>query len=59
MKRVEFIRELKDAGCILKRHGSKHDIYSNSVANRQATVPRHNELANTLCKTIRKQLGVG
>ena len=56
MKRGDFIRDLKDAGCVLARHGSKHDVYSNPANSKQATVPRHNELADTLCKTIKKQL---
>ncbi len=58
MKRGDFIRELKDAGCVLKRNGSKHDLYSNPTSGKQTTVPRHNELADTLCKTIKKQLGI-
>nr|VFJ50747.1 MAG: hypothetical protein BECKFW1821A_GA0114235_102830 [Candidatus Kentron sp. FW]VFJ52846.1 MAG: hypothetical protein BECKFW1821B_GA0114236_101321 [Candidatus Kentron sp. FW] len=31
MKRGNFIRELVDARCYLKRHGKKHDIYANPV----------------------------
>jgi len=27
LKRETFIKELKDAGIKLKRHGKKHDIY--------------------------------
>ena len=29
MKRQELIRELEKAGCVLHRHGAKHDIYRN------------------------------
>ena len=29
MKRKEFIKQLKKEGCILLRHGSRHDIYKN------------------------------
>ena len=28
MKRGNFVRELVDADCYLKRHGKKHDIYA-------------------------------
>ncbi|MGH8604729.1 MAG: type II toxin-antitoxin system HicA family toxin [Gammaproteobacteria bacterium] len=58
MKRGNFIRELVDAGCYLKRHGKKHDIYANPRTGKLAPVPRHLELAETLCEIIRKQLGL-
>ncbi|RKY40189.1 MAG: addiction module toxin, HicA family [Candidatus Omnitrophota bacterium] len=58
MKRKEFIKELVKAGCYLKRHGSKHDIYINPKNGRKAPVPRHAEIKNTLVKLIKKQLGL-
>lgn len=58
MKRNDFIRELVSAGCYLKRHGSKHDIYVNPQNGKKAPVPRHNEIKDTLCELIRKQLGI-
>ena len=58
MKRREFIRELVEAGCFLKRHGQNHDIYENSKNGRKAPVPRHREIKDTLCELIRKQLGL-
>lgn len=58
MKRKEFIKELVKAGCYLKRHGSKHDIYVNSKNGRKAPVPRHAEIKNTLIELIKKQLGL-
>ncbi len=36
MKRHELIRELIDAGCYLKRHGKKHDIYANPKNGKKA-----------------------
>ena len=54
MKRTQFIRELTDAGCELKRHGKKHDIYTNPQSGMKAPVPRHTELKDTLCELIRK-----
>ena len=56
MKRGNFVRELVDAGCYLKRHGARHDIYANARTGRQAPVPRHPEIKESLCKLIRKQL---
>ena len=29
VKRRAFLRELRRAGCYLKRHGSRHDLYTN------------------------------
>ena len=47
MKRRELIRQLDRAGCVLKRRGSRHDIYSNPAANRCAPVPRHTEVPDS------------
>lgn len=58
MKRKDFIKELVKAGCYLKRHGNKHDLYANVKNGKQAPVPRHNEIKDSLCKLIRKQLGI-
>ncbi len=58
MKRTQFIRELVRAGCSLKRHGKKHDIYINPQNGKRSPIPRHSELRDTLCELIRKQLGI-
>ncbi|MBI5595516.1 MAG: type II toxin-antitoxin system HicA family toxin [Elusimicrobia bacterium] len=58
MKRRDLIRELVAAGCYLKRHGSRHDLYANPGTGRIAPVPRHNDIAETLAAVIRKQLAV-
>jgi predicted RNA binding protein YcfA (HicA-like mRNA interferase family) len=58
LRRGHFIRELVRAGCFLLRHGSRHDIYANPGNGRQAPVPRHPEIKESLCRLIRKQLGI-
>ncbi len=58
MKRGELIRALVAAGCYLKRHGKKHDIYANPNNGRQAPIPRHPEIKDSLYELIRKQLGL-
>jgi hypothetical protein len=58
VNRREFIREIVRKGCVLERHGRKHDLYLNPRTGRKAPVPRHNELKDTLCEGIRKQLGI-
>ena len=58
MKRKVLIKELVKSGCYLKRHGSKHDIYANSKNGKQAPIPRHSEIKNSLVRLIKKQLGI-
>jgi predicted RNA binding protein YcfA (HicA-like mRNA interferase family) len=58
LKRREFIRELVRNGCVLQRHGGRHDLYVNRNNGRQAPVPRHSEIKDSLCELIRKQLGL-
>jgi hypothetical protein len=58
VKRGNFIRELVNAGCYLKRHGSKPDIYANPHNGKQAPVPRHPEIKEMLVKKIKGQLGI-
>lgn len=58
MKRAAFLRELAQKGCVLHRHGGRHDLYVNTNNGRKAPVPRHNELKDTLCRLIRKQLEI-
>jgi hypothetical protein len=53
------VRELTQAGCQLRRHGARHDIYENPANGRRAPVPRHTEIKNSLCRLIRRQLGIG
>ena len=58
MKRGNFIRKLVAAGCYLKRHGKKHDIYVNINNGKQASVPRHTEMKESLCNLIKQQLKI-
>ena len=58
MKRQELIMQLEKAGCILKRHGSRHDIYVNINNGKKQPVPRHNEIDDHLVKHIKKQLDI-
>ena len=58
MKRRAFLKELRKAGCILHRHGGRHDLYLNPANGRKAPVPRHTEIKDSLCRLIRQQLGL-
>jgi len=58
VKQKAFLKELRKAGCIFLRHGSRHDLYLNPANGRKAPVPRHTEIKNSLCRLIREQLGL-
>ncbi|MDQ3196980.1 MAG: type II toxin-antitoxin system HicA family toxin [Pseudomonadota bacterium] len=57
MKRSELVRQLLKQGCVLHRHGGRHDIYLNPATGQKQPVPRHNEIDNSLAKHIKKYLG--
>ena len=56
MKRRELIKTLEEMGCLLGRHGAKHDWYVNPRTRQSQAVPRHNEINERLAKAIIKKL---
>jgi len=56
MKRTDLIRALEQMGCILLRHGARHDWYHNPTTKASQPVPRHREIAESLAKHILKML---
>jgi predicted RNA binding protein YcfA (HicA-like mRNA interferase family) len=56
MKRNELIRKLESLGCVLIRHGNKHDWYQNPATKVSQPVPRHREIIDSLAKHIIKML---
>ena len=58
MKRAAFIKYLEQNDCYLYREGANHPIYRNKYTGEQATVPRHQEIKNLLCRKICIQLQV-
>jgi len=56
VKRRDLIEALEAAGCILIRHGGKHDIYHNPKSGRSQPVPRHREINELLAKKIIRDL---
>jgi len=52
MKRRDFIRHLEKQGCVFKREGANHTIYTNPANNRSSTVPRHTEIGERLVRKI-------
>ena len=58
MKRKDLVKQLAAEGCVLLRHGSRHDIYVNPKNGMKQPIPRHNEIDANLVKHIRKYLGL-
>ena len=56
MKRADLIRMLEQMGCILLRHGARHDWYHNPATKASQPVPRLREIADSLAKHIIKML---
>ena len=56
MKRVDLFKQLKKGGCVLLRHGAKHDVYHNPETRFSQPVPRHREINERLAKKILKDL---
>ena len=57
MKRKDLIRQLESNGCVLVRHGGKHDWYHNPTTKVSQPIPRHAEVNEHLAKRILKMLG--
>jgi mRNA interferase HicA len=56
MKRLDLIREIERLGCILVRHGGKHDWYQNPTTGGCQAVPRHKEINEYLSRYILRKL---
>jgi predicted RNA binding protein YcfA (HicA-like mRNA interferase family) len=56
MKKVELLQKLNRQGAIFARHGGKHDVYLQPRTNKEATVPRHDEINEYTAKAILKKL---
>jgi mRNA interferase HicA len=58
MKRIDVIRKLEQAGCLLIRHGGKHDWYQNPQTGDSQSLPRDREIKEFLAKHILRKPGV-
>jgi len=56
MKQFELIQKLNRQGAVFVRHGGKHDVYMQPKTNKEATVPRHDEINEYTAKAILKKL---
>ena len=56
MKRRELVREIAAMGCILIRHGGRHDWYQNPNTQVCQPMPRHAEIKDHLARHILRKL---
>ncbi|MFU8884474.1 MAG: type II toxin-antitoxin system HicA family toxin [Cyanobacteriota bacterium] len=56
MKRTDLIKDLEQAGCVLLRHGGRHDIFHQPRTGRTQPVPRHREINEILARKILRDL---
>ena len=56
MKRLDLIKTIEGFGCVLVRHGGRHDWYRNPVTGISQPVPRHREIKEGLARHIIKML---
>jgi len=58
MKRRDLIKQIEGLGCVLIRHGGRHDWYQNPVTKDCQPIPRHREIKEGLAKNIIKKLKI-
>ena len=58
MKRAEFMRHLREHGCVVVREGGNHTVVVNPANQKQSSVPRHNEIGRFTARAICRQLGI-
>ncbi|MBN1674087.1 MAG: type II toxin-antitoxin system HicA family toxin [Kiritimatiellae bacterium] len=56
MKRRDLIRQIEQMGCVLIRHGGRHDWYRHPETHACQPVPRHREIKDHLARHILKKL---
>jgi predicted RNA binding protein YcfA (HicA-like mRNA interferase family) len=56
VKRKDLIKKLTDSGCVLVRHGGRHDLFKNPTTGKKQPVPRHKDIDETLARHIIKEL---
>ncbi len=56
MKRRDLIKQIEEMGCVLVRHGGRHDWYQNLITKACQPIARHREIKESLAKHIIKTL---
>ena len=58
MKRSTLLLHLRRHGCVLKREGANHSLWTNPAIGEVEAVPRHTEIPNKLVRKICRRLGI-
>jgi mRNA interferase HicA len=58
VKRSSLLQHLRRHGCVLKREGSSHSLWTNPSTGVVEAVPRHTEIANNLARKICRNLSI-
>ena len=58
MKQRALLRHLRAHGCILKREGRSHALWTNPQTGQTEAVPRHTEIPDMLARKICRGLSV-
>lgn len=58
MKRSTLLQHLRRQGCVLKREGGSHSLWTNPANGAVEAVPRHTEIPNNLERKICRGLGI-
>lgn len=56
MKRRLLVKKIEAKGCVLSRHGVRHDWYINPETNISQPIPRYSDINENLAKHILKML---
>ena len=58
MKRSTLLQHLRKHGCVLKREGGSHSLWTNPANGAIEAIPRHTEIPNNLVRKICSGLGI-
>jgi mRNA interferase HicA len=58
VKRSALLLHLRRHGCVLKREGAAHSLWTNPATGATEAVPRHTEISNNLARKICRGLGI-
>jgi mRNA interferase HicA len=58
VKRGALLQHLRRFGCVLKREGASHSLWTNPSTGAVQAVPRHIEIPNILARKICRELGI-
>jgi hypothetical protein len=58
VKRSALLLHLRRYGCVLKREGAAHSLWTNPATGATEAVPRHTEISDNLARKICRGLSV-